>query len=60
MSEKRLFAIWQDNTIKGYVALTEEQREAINGLPNAGLYLGHDKFTNPLMYAPVVKRRVKK
>ena len=51
MNEKKLFAIWQDNTTKGYIALTEEQRDAINNLPNAGLYIGYDRLTSPDMYA---------
>ena len=51
MDEKKLYAIWQDNTTKGYIALTEAQRNAINSLPDAGLYIGHDRLTNSEMYA---------
>lgn len=58
MDEKKLFAIWQDNTTKGYIALTESQRDAINGLPNAGLYIGHDRLTNPEMYTIEPERTV--
>lgn len=46
MNDRNLYAIWQDNTVKGYIALTEEQRQAINSLPDAGLYIGHDIFTH--------------
>lgn len=49
-TDRKLFAIWQDNTVKGYIALTESQRAAINELHDAGLYIGHDVLTNPEMY----------
>jgi hypothetical protein len=49
--DKKLYAIWQDNVVKGYIALEKEQADAINSLPNIGLYLGFDCFTEPEHYA---------
>ena len=51
MDDKKLFAIWQDKTVRGYITLTEAQRAEINALHDAGMYIGHDTFTNPEMFA---------
>lgn len=56
METTKLYAIWQNNTTKGYIALTERQREAINSIPDAGLYIGFDCFTAPEEYiVPALK-----
>ena len=50
MNNRKTFALWQDHTVKGYVTLTEEQRQAINRLPDVGMYIGYDKTTKPELY----------
>ena len=44
------YAIWKNQAVIGYVELTQEQRDKINGIEDAGIYIGFDKITNPELY----------
>ena len=46
----KMYAIWRDRKVIGYVRLTDEQAVALNTIPEIGLYFGFDKKTNPEKY----------
>ncbi len=42
------FAIWKDHKVIGYCMMDEETRNALNSMPNAGVYYGIDEHTRTL------------
>lgn len=44
------YAIWKNHKVIGYIELTEEQRQLLNGIPGIGVYFGFDKVTQPEKY----------
>lgn len=44
------YAIWKNHKVIGYIELTEEQRQLLNGTPEIGVYFGFDKVTQPEKY----------
>ena len=44
------YAVWQDGVVIAYVKMTVEEAEKKNSDPNAKLYYGFDKFTDPEKY----------
>ncbi len=45
-----LFAIWKDHKVIGYIELTEEQRQILNGTSGIDVYFGYDRLIKPEMY----------
>lgn len=44
------YAIWKNHKVIGYIKLTEEQRQLLNGILGIGVYFGFDKVTQPEKY----------
>lgn len=44
------FAIWKDHKVIGYIDLTEEQRQTLNGTHGIDVYFGYDRVTRPDLY----------
>lgn len=44
------YAVWQDGVVIAYVKMTVEEAEKKNSEPNAKVYYGFDKFTDPDKY----------
>lgn len=46
----RKYAIWKNHEVIGYIELTEEQKETLNGTHGIDVYFGFDKMTEPERY----------
>ena len=46
----KTYAIWKDKKVIGYIELTEQQKELLNGVQGIGVYFGFDNKTNPEKY----------
>lgn len=46
----KTYAIWKDKKVIGYIELTEQQKELLNGIQGIGVYFGFDAKTNPEKY----------
>lgn len=46
----KLYAIWKDKKVIGYINLTEEQAITLNNNKEIGLYIGFDEVINPEIY----------
>lgn len=44
------YAIWKNHEVIGYIELTDEQKEHLNGIPGIDVYFGFDKVTKPERY----------
>ena len=44
------FAIWKDHKVIGYIDLTEEQRQTLNGTHGINVYFGYDRVLRPDLY----------
>lgn len=44
------YAIWKNHEVIGYIDLTEDQKEKLNGTPGIDVYFGFDRITRPDMY----------
>lgn len=51
------YAIWKNHKVIGYIELTEEQRQLLNGIPGIGVYFGFDKVTQPEKYVKKTLQR---
>lgn len=48
MEGARKFAIWQSHEVTGYIDLTPEQADQLNGIHGIGAYFGADDNTRRL------------
>ncbi len=48
MQGARKYAIWQSHEVKGYIDLTPEQADQLNGIHDIGAYFGEDDYTRRL------------
>lgn len=48
MQSARKYAVWQSHEVKGYIDLTPEQAEQLNGIHGIGAYFGEDDYTRRL------------
>lgn len=46
----KLYAIWKDKKVIGYINLTEEQAMTLNQNKEISLYFGFDEIIKPEMY----------
>lgn len=44
------FAIWKDHKVIGYIDLTEDQRQTLNGTSGIDVYFGYDRVLRPDLY----------
>lgn len=44
------YAIWKNHKVIGYIEMTEEQKEVINGIHGIGIYIGYDEVLKPGLY----------
>lgn len=48
------YAIWKNHKVIGYIELTEEQKEQLNGTRGIDVYFGFDDKLKPEMYEKTV------
>lgn len=48
------YAIWKNHRVIGYIELTEEQKEQLNGTRGINVYFGFDYELKPEMYEKAV------
>ena len=46
----KLYAIWKDKRVIGYINLTDEQANTLNDNKEMNLYFGFDEVTKPELY----------
>lgn len=48
------YAIWKNHKVIGYIELTEEQRQILNGIFGIGVYFGFDETIQPEKYEKIL------
>jgi len=47
--ERKIYAVWKNHEVVGYVKLSEEDAYFLNGIKDIGVYFGFDKTISPEM-----------